>query len=30
MNSYLRIAHSLVTRQQFYQPLTEREGVAAP
>lgn len=30
MNSYLRIAHTLVTRQVFYQPLAEREGVAAP
>lgn len=30
MNSYLRIAHSLVTRQEFYQPMAVREGVAAP
>jgi hypothetical protein len=29
MNSYLRIAHGLVTRQEFYRLLTDREYTAA-
>lgn len=29
MNSYLRIAHGLVTRQQLYRPLAQREYAAA-
>lgn len=29
MNSYLRIAHSLVTRQELYQPLAQRQYAAA-
>lgn len=30
MNSYLRIAHSLLNRQELYKPLAERQGVAVP
>lgn len=30
MNSYLRIAHGLVTRQELYKPLAERSYVAVP
>ena len=30
MNSYLRIAHSLVTRHELYRPLAQREYAAAP
>jgi transposase len=30
MNSYLRIAHRLVTRQELYRPIAEREYAAVP
>lgn len=30
MNSYLRIAHRLVTRQELYRPLADREYAAVP
>jgi hypothetical protein len=30
MNSYLRIAHSLVTRHELYRPLAHREYAATP
>lgn len=30
MNSYLRIAHGLVTRQELYTPLAQRSYAAVP